>query len=326
MLSRAARAVWTRRRGGLLALATVTGTGLAACSAGPGASNSAASDSAGARGDASPGEPCFQSSGKAWDDNWDRMAEVSEKRAAQWAEKAHKSKDARPSRPCRTIVLVRHGQYEQASRKKYMENNEGLDHDWWLEWDAACKLTPLGREQATLAGKRLAEIARAHDYTYDAVYYSDQKRATETAQLILDELEKSGSSNNNNNQEDGPPAHVEQLIREGNPIQPVPASRTYKPSDVDCYEDGSRIEAAFRKHIHRAPLHQHHDTHEILVCHGNVIRYFVCRALQFDPAAWLRFAVYNTGITVIRVGHNGNVSVSAIGDTGHLPAEKVTYS
>ena len=24
------------------------------------------------------------------------------------------------------------------------------------------------------------------------------------------------------------------------------------------------------------------------MCHGNVIRYFICRALQVDPSAWLR--------------------------------------
>jgi hypothetical protein len=29
---------------------------------------------------------------------------------------------------------------------------------------------------------------------------------------------------------------------------------------------------------------------DILVCHGNVIRYCLCRALQLDPAAWLRYA------------------------------------
>lgn len=43
------------------------------------------------------------------------------------------------------------------------------------------------------------------------------------------------------------------------------------------HEDGARIEAAFRRYIHRADPKQKEDSYEIIVCHANVIRYFVCR-------------------------------------------------
>jgi serine/threonine-protein phosphatase PGAM5 len=43
------------------------------------------------------------------------------------------------------------------------------------------------------------------------------------------------------------------------------------------YQDGARIEAAFRKYFHRAEKSQETDSYDILVCHANVIRYFVCR-------------------------------------------------
>ncbi len=43
------------------------------------------------------------------------------------------------------------------------------------------------------------------------------------------------------------------------------------------FEDGARIEGAFRKHFHRAEPDQKEDSFEIVVCHANVIRYFVCR-------------------------------------------------
>jgi len=43
------------------------------------------------------------------------------------------------------------------------------------------------------------------------------------------------------------------------------------------YQDGARIEAAFRKYFYRADRSQEKDSYEILVCHANVIRYFVCR-------------------------------------------------
>lgn len=47
----------------------------------------------------------------------------------------------------------------------------------------------------------------------------------------------------------------------------------------EFFRDGPRIEAAFRKYFHRATPTQKEDTVEILVCHANVIRYFVCRLL-----------------------------------------------
>lgn len=43
------------------------------------------------------------------------------------------------------------------------------------------------------------------------------------------------------------------------------------------YQDGSRIEAAFRKYFYRADSSQEKDSYTVLVCHANVIRYFVCR-------------------------------------------------
>jgi len=43
------------------------------------------------------------------------------------------------------------------------------------------------------------------------------------------------------------------------------------------FQDGPRIEAAFRKYVHRADVDQVGDSVEIYVCHANVIRYFVCR-------------------------------------------------
>ena len=41
--------------------------------------------------------------------------------------------------------------------------------------------------------------------------------------------------------------------------------------------DGPRIEAAFRKYFHRADKSQTQQSHELLVAHGNVLRYFILR-------------------------------------------------
>lgn len=43
------------------------------------------------------------------------------------------------------------------------------------------------------------------------------------------------------------------------------------------FQDGARIEAGFRKYFHRAEPKQEQDSYSLIVCHANVIRYFVCR-------------------------------------------------
>lgn len=53
-------------------------------------------------------------------------------------------------------------------------------------------------------------------------------------------------------------------------------SSNYNPLKK-AFQDGPRIEAAFRKYFHRAPPEQLEDSYEIVVCHANVIRYFFCR-------------------------------------------------
>ena len=59
---------------------------------------------------------------------------------------------------------------------------------------------------------------------------------------------------------------------------------------------------------------------------GNVIRYFTMRALQLPPEAWLRLAVSNASITVLTVYPSGRVSLSQLGDVGHLPPAMITYN
>ena len=86
---------------------------------------------------------------------------------------------------------------------------------------------------------------------------------------------------------------------------------TAKPtSDGDENEDGS----------------EDTDEFEIVVCHGNVIRYFFCRALQLPPEAWLRMSTFNCSITYLVIRPNGMVSARTMGDIGHLSYEESTFS
>ena len=65
---------------------------------------------------------------------------------------------------------------------------------------------------------------------------------------------------------------------------------------------------------------------ELFVCHGNVIRYLVTRALGVDPTAWLSMSVSHASITTILVKPDGTMQVVSVGDVGHLPPGLLTGS
>jgi serine/threonine-protein phosphatase PGAM5 len=73
------------------------------------------------------------------------------------------------------------------------------------------------------------------------------------------------------------------------------------------------------------PATQKHEF-EVIVGHGNVIRYFTCRALQIPPEAWLRLSCFNCSITYLIIHPNGYVTCRAFGDMGHLGYDNCTFS
>ena len=189
----------------------------------------------------------------------------------------------------RHLIFIRHGQYNT----KFKEDEKRT-------------LTQLGQEQAVFTGIRLREL----DIPFDKVIESSMTRAIETSSLICDELKDVKLERTD-------------LLREGSPIQPEPPFRHWRPY-ISTYTDGPRIESAFRKYVHRAELSQTRDTYELFVCHANVIRYFVCRALQVPPEAWLRISLRHGSITWITIRPNGYVSLRCLGEAGHMPADKLS--
>jgi serine/threonine-protein phosphatase PGAM5 len=67
------------------------------------------------------------------------------------------------------------------------------------------------------------------------------------------------------------------------------------------------------------------DRNELLVCHGNVIRYLVMKALKADPKGWLDMTVAHASITIVRVRADGSMTVLGVGDVGHLPPNLVSW-
>jgi len=223
-----------------------------------------------------------------WNYNWD-MREPDQTKPSDTNNNSSSTPSATPT-ASRHLILIRHGQY----------NLDG-------ETDAERILTALGREQARITGERLAELG----VPYTSMARSNMSRAIETAQIISELLPTL------------PVLPADSLLREGAPIIPEPRVGTWRPDHF--YEtDGARIEAAFRKYFHRASVSQDKDSYEIVVCHANVIRYFVCRALQFPPEAWLRLSLKHASLTWMVIRPDGRVHCRALGEAGHFPPEKLT--
>uniref|UniRef100_A0AC35U1J0 Serine/threonine-protein phosphatase PGAM5, mitochondrial n=1 Tax=Rhabditophanes sp. KR3021 TaxID=114890 RepID=A0AC35U1J0_9BILA len=230
---------------------------------------------------------------KQWDTDWDLRSPTSLIRPKKWnsaseEKKAEMIKKVTPT-ATRNIFLIRHGQYQLSTSDKF--------------------LTELGKKQAAILGKRL----ESSEVKFDKVTYSTMNRATETAKIMMSQMKELPSSS-------------DVLLEEGAPYPPVPAVSHWKPHNKEFFVDGARIETAFRKYIHRADPEQEKESFELIVCHANVIRFFICRALQLPPEAWLRMSLGNSSITWLVIRPSGNVSIRSIGDIGHLDKDTLTFT
>lgn len=184
-------------------------------------------------------------------------------------------------------------------------------------------MTKVGREQAQATAGRLKEQLK--DCTIDSILVSPLTRARETADIIKTQFPDV-------------PLKIIEGAAEGVPILPSPACRSVPLTKDDVDKDSPRINAAFEELFFRPPPiaantplldrgeEDDHTTTIVVVCHGNVIRYWLCRALQFPTKGWLRMAVGNCGVSVVSVSEEGSVSCEGIGDVGHIPAHKQTFN
>lgn len=179
---------------------------------------------------------------------------------------------------------MRHGQYDSAAP---------CDHPLQGE------LTPIGKQQAKRAAKALM------GYPITAIHYSTLRRTEQTAQPIIEAFPEAKVSRARRLWECIPyvaPEYAELFAR-------------YTPEQLAA--DASHAEAAFA-HYFKPTRGQ--DKHEVIVAHGNLIRYFVVRALGVNPAAWFNMATYNCGLSQIRVYEGHLCELVNYNEIGHLPA------
>ena len=65
---------------------------------------------------------------------------------------------------------------------------------------------------------------------------------------------------------------------------------------------------------------------ELVVCHGNVIRYLLCKALKIDTETWTRFDIKQCGISMIELNSKTrSMKIIAHNDVGHIPHKLQTF-
>ncbi|MEO8803597.1 MAG: histidine phosphatase family protein [Rudaea sp.] len=183
----------------------------------------------------------------------------------------------------RTIILVRHGNYvdDPAADKQLGPH-----------------LSPIGVAQAHLVAARLAGLPTR----FDAMYVSPIQRARDTAAVISKSFPGRHFEVVNDLAECTPPTRRANIMARE------------KPRDLAACT--VQLDRVFAKYF--VPARGHEET-DLMVCHGNVTRYLVTRALDVDTKAWLQISVGNASITRIRVNANGSLTVISVGDVGHIP-------
>lgn len=198
------------------------------------------------------------------------------------------------SKKTRYVILIRHGQYF----------NDEIDDDKRV-------LTPLGHKQAELLAQRLAQ----YQWVPTQITCSTMVRAKQTT----DHIQSCSKFINIDNYV------IDSKLKEGRPYQPIPPARAGIYHKEQVLRDGSRIDAAFESLFYRPSPDQAHNTYDVVVCHANVIRYFVCRALQIPKEAWIRMALPHCSITILAIRPTGYVSLKCLGECGFMPMDMVSH-
>lgn len=150
-------------------------------------------------------------------------------------------------------------------------------------------LNALGHKQAKLLAARLAALP----VKIDALVSSDFLRARETADELGPALKRSVST--------------DVLLRE------------CTPGSVACEQN---LTAVWNKYAVATPSA---DRYDVLVAHGNVIRWLTMRALGVTQNSWSSLDIANASLTVIAIAPDGSAHVVQFSDASHIPPAEQTW-
>lgn len=163
-------------------------------------------------------------------------------------------------------------------------------------------LTPLGRKQAEATGRAL------RDLELSGIVSSTLPRARETADILAESFP-------------GLRVTRSSLLCECIPTA-LPAALKLRLDPQQIKDDRERAERAFAKVFRPTKT----PKTELVVCHGNIIRYFACRVMGVQARAWVKMQSLHCGITEVTVLSTGETRLASYNDTGHLPRKLRTMS
>lgn len=158
------------------------------------------------------------------------------------------------------------------------------------------KLTALGRTQALRLARKFEALP------VESIVSSDLVRAVETAQILAEQL---GMTR---------PKRI-RLLREVLPSK-VPGFRV--PIDKRV-KDALRVERIVERFFKAS----RRTKHQVIVCHGNLIRALLLRVTSGRLDGWYRLPTHHVGVTSFAISRSG-IRVTAFDVIEHLPARMRT--
>lgn len=190
----------------------------------------------------------------------------------------------------RYIYLIRHAMYDYLDPRDE-RIGKGLDS--------------LGRVQSSLTAERLGALPIKVDQLVSSTF----TRAAQTADVIGAAL-RMKAVRDSDISECTPPTTRADIMRD------------LAPGEADACV--ATLERAWARYFR--PAGSRADQHDVLVAHGNVIRWLLTRVLRMENVRWTDFDLGNGSITAIVVRPDGVMRLAAFSDTGHLPAAAQTWT
>ncbi len=190
----------------------------------------------------------------------------------------------------RIIYLIRNGQYDR----------EAVDP----QTNIGASLTEIGREQAAITAKAIRDLPIV------AASCSPYQQIVETAQILVQPFE-------------GFEAKETHLLREYDLLLQMLDERDHR--DIVRFMAVNReaqLDLAFATFFKPSP---EDEIQEFIVCHDNIIRNLICRAVGVSPETWMHMMINNCGISCVLIHPDGKMEVTAFNDTKHLPEHLKTW-
>ncbi len=197
---------------------------------------------------------------------------------------------AAPKTGVHYVYMVRHGIYDRDTSATDDRVANGLN--------------ALGHEQAKLIGARLAALPVKFDRLISSEFLRAAMTADDMGAIMKMTPTRDGALN-----ECTPTTNNARMNSE------------QEPGELAQCDSARAVQ--WQRYFAPTP---DRDTYDVLVCHGNVIRWTLMKTVGADVKNWLNLDSGNCSLTIIAVRPDGSTRLVMYSDVGHIPTEKQTWS